>query len=112
MARRKFANDQPLLTAVSSGTSAIIPAANCQSIVIYVEYSSASSAGSVVAESASRANFPGSDTWVTEGNSAWAAAGSQDRIQFDGPVDCFRVRIDSDITDGTVTVTWNALEER
>jgi hypothetical protein len=107
--RRQYATDQPLLTNVTTGTSAAIPIPSAKQVSVFVKYTSGVSAGAVVVESSTS----GTDTgvWVNEGQSTWAVANSQDRVAFEGPVDWFRVRVITEIVGGFVTVTFNSVGE-
>jgi hypothetical protein len=69
---------------------------------LYVVFSSAAAAGTVLLESAHHITYSG--TWATEATVSWAAGGTVKVAHLTAVNNAMRVRISSAITSGTVDV--------
>lgn len=71
-------------------------------VTVYVVFSAASAAGTVLLESAHDYNYTG--TWFTEGTATWEANTSVKALHLTAANQALRVRISSAVTSGTCDV--------
>lgn len=90
-----------LLTAATSGSGVMNAAdvGNANRFAVYVTFNAATSAGSVIVETAPDKNYAG--TWHPVATIAWAAATRTHYQYIDGPLGALRTRVVS-VTGGTV----------
>ena len=92
------------LSAVSTDetTSTPMPVNSAIDLGVYVEWSSGTSAGQLVVEEAWDSSYTG--TWSTIGTINWSAASSTDVYHQTGSFRALRVRVNTAIAGGTITV--------
>ena len=92
------------LSAVSTDetTSTPMPVNSAIDLGVYVEWSSGTSAGQLVVEEAWDSSYTGA--WSTVGTINWSAASSTDVFHQTGSFRALRVRVNTAIAGGTITV--------
>ncbi|NDD40863.1 MAG: hypothetical protein EB082_21025 [Verrucomicrobia bacterium] len=96
-----------LLTNVLTGSGAATPLNGSSHFAVFVKWPTGTSAGSVILECASDANYAG--TWSNLTTLTWAAANSQDSWRGTGPFGAIRARIGTTVVstaDGVSVDMW------
>ena len=83
-------------------TSTPMPVNSAIDLGVYVEWSSGTSAGQLVVEEAWDSSYTGA--WSTVGTINWSAASSTDVFHQTGSFRALRVRVNTAIAGGTITV--------